>query len=149
MTGQRPNKYWLVMWKYVSPLAMVVILVASVYGIAVNGISYKAWSSVTVSVYIWLPRTVWVLSTNCACINDYLCPYFIIHWNQKFNEIILLKGLCYNDKNNHPNIFRDISLFTGMSLYLPVPLYIYRDLRWSYSGLCGHTYSSHSWCSIL
>ncbi|XP_033754955.1 sodium- and chloride-dependent transporter XTRP3-like [Pecten maximus] len=47
MTGQRPNWYWLAMWKYVSPIAMCIILLASVVKMAVSGTSYDAWSAVT------------------------------------------------------------------------------------------------------
>ncbi|XP_077291147.1 sodium-dependent neutral amino acid transporter B(0)AT3 [Arctopsyche grandis] len=43
MTGQRPGLYWLICWKYLSPLAMISILVASVFDIATEGSSYPAW----------------------------------------------------------------------------------------------------------
>ena len=43
MTGQRPGLYWLICWKYLSPLAMISILVASFVEIAVDGTGYDAW----------------------------------------------------------------------------------------------------------
>lgn len=43
MTGSRPGLYWLICWKYLSPLAMISILVASFVEIAVDGSGYQAW----------------------------------------------------------------------------------------------------------
>lgn len=43
MTGQRPGLYWLICWKYLSPLAMISILIASFIDIAVGGSGYDAW----------------------------------------------------------------------------------------------------------
>lgn len=43
MTGSRPGLYWLICWKYLSPLAMVSILVASFVEIATDGAGYDAW----------------------------------------------------------------------------------------------------------
>ena len=41
MTGSRPNAYWLFCWKFVSPLAMTGILVASVIDMIVRGAGYE------------------------------------------------------------------------------------------------------------
>ncbi|XP_034937519.1 sodium-dependent neutral amino acid transporter B(0)AT3 isoform X2 [Chelonus insularis] len=43
MTGNRPGLYWLICWKYLSPLAMLSILVASFVQILVEGSGYSAW----------------------------------------------------------------------------------------------------------
>ncbi|GBL85486.1 Sodium-dependent neutral amino acid transporter B(0)AT2 [Araneus ventricosus] len=43
MTGKRPNCYWLFCWKYVAPVAMVIILTASFVQIATEGSSYETW----------------------------------------------------------------------------------------------------------
>lgn len=43
MTGSRPGLYWLLCWKFLSPLAMLSILVASFVEIAVDGSGYAAW----------------------------------------------------------------------------------------------------------
>ncbi|XP_034831380.1 sodium-dependent neutral amino acid transporter B(0)AT3 [Maniola hyperantus] len=43
MTGQRPGIYWMICWKYLSPLAMLSILVSSFVELAMEGSSYEAW----------------------------------------------------------------------------------------------------------
>lgn len=43
MTGNRPGLYWLICWKYLSPLAMLSILVASFVEIFFEGTGYPAW----------------------------------------------------------------------------------------------------------
>lgn len=43
MTGSRPHLYWMLCWKYISPCAMLIILVASFYQLVVEGSSYPAW----------------------------------------------------------------------------------------------------------
>lgn len=43
MTGSRPGLYWLICWKYLSPLAMLSILVASFVNLATEGSYYPAW----------------------------------------------------------------------------------------------------------
>ena len=45
MTGSRPGLYWLVCWKFVSPVAMTGILVASVVDMITNGAGYEAWDA--------------------------------------------------------------------------------------------------------
>lgn len=47
MTGSRPNMYWLICWKYVAPLAMSGILLASIVEMAVSGAGYEAWDAAT------------------------------------------------------------------------------------------------------
>ncbi|XP_073831238.1 sodium-dependent neutral amino acid transporter B(0)AT3 isoform X1 [Musca autumnalis] len=43
MTGSRPNMYWMFCWKYLSPCAMITILLASFYQLLTEGSSYPAW----------------------------------------------------------------------------------------------------------
>ncbi|XP_022911311.1 sodium-dependent neutral amino acid transporter B(0)AT3 [Onthophagus taurus] len=43
MTGQRPGLYWLICWKYLSPLTMISILMASIIEIITDGSGYPAW----------------------------------------------------------------------------------------------------------
>jgi len=43
MTGSRPHMYWMLCWKYISPLAMLSILFASFYNLVQNGSNYPAW----------------------------------------------------------------------------------------------------------
>lgn len=45
MTGSRPNFYWLLCWKYISPLAMLGILIASVIDMIMSGAGYDAWDA--------------------------------------------------------------------------------------------------------
>lgn len=46
MTGSRPGLYWLICWKYVSPMAMITILTASFIELMTNGSTYPAWDAV-------------------------------------------------------------------------------------------------------
>lgn len=43
MTGSRPGIYWLICWKYLSPLAMLLILISSFVELVVGGSGYDAW----------------------------------------------------------------------------------------------------------
>ena len=43
MTGYRPNTYWLICWKYISPLTMLIIVISSFANIIVDGSGYLAW----------------------------------------------------------------------------------------------------------
>ena len=45
MTGSRPNLYWLICWKFISPVAMFGILVASFAQMIISGSSYDAWDA--------------------------------------------------------------------------------------------------------
>lgn len=43
MTGSRPGIYWMICWKYISPLTMLIIVIASFAKIIVEGSGYLAW----------------------------------------------------------------------------------------------------------
>nr|XP_024215877.1 sodium-dependent neutral amino acid transporter B(0)AT3 [Halyomorpha halys] len=45
MTGSRPGLYWLICWKYLSPLAMSLILAASIADLFMYGSTYPAWAA--------------------------------------------------------------------------------------------------------
>jgi solute carrier family 6 (neurotransmitter transporter, amino acid/orphan) member 15/16/17/18/20 len=45
MTGSRPHTYWMLCWKYISPLAMILIFFASLMNLINNGSNYPAWVS--------------------------------------------------------------------------------------------------------
>ncbi|XP_053699125.1 sodium-dependent neutral amino acid transporter B(0)AT3 [Sabethes cyaneus] len=47
MTGSRPGLYWLLCWKYFSPIAMLTILIASFLELASEGSSYPGWNELT------------------------------------------------------------------------------------------------------
>ncbi|ODN04311.1 Sodium-dependent neutral amino acid transporter B(0)AT3 [Orchesella cincta] len=46
MTGKRPHIYWMICWKYLSPIAMVIILTASFIKIFTEGSSYPKWDPI-------------------------------------------------------------------------------------------------------
>ena len=43
MTGSRPNAFWLICWKYLSPLALIVVFIASVVKTGQSQASYTAY----------------------------------------------------------------------------------------------------------
>jgi solute carrier family 6 amino acid/orphan transporter-like 15/16/17/18/20 len=45
MTGSRPGFYWMICWKYISPLTMLVIVISSFTKIILEGSGYLAWSA--------------------------------------------------------------------------------------------------------
>ena len=45
MTGSRPGIYWMICWKYVSPLTMLIIVISSFTKIIVEGSGYLAWDA--------------------------------------------------------------------------------------------------------
>lgn len=45
MTGKRPALYWMICWKYVSPIAMIIILTASFIDLALKGSRYPVWDA--------------------------------------------------------------------------------------------------------
>lgn len=47
MTGSRPQLYWMLCWKYISPIAMLTILFASFVQLATEGSSYPGWDAIT------------------------------------------------------------------------------------------------------
>ncbi|XP_023228941.1 sodium-dependent neutral amino acid transporter B(0)AT3-like [Centruroides sculpturatus] len=47
MTGNRPSYYWLFCWRYLAPITMITILIASFSKIATGDITYEAWDKET------------------------------------------------------------------------------------------------------
>ena len=43
MTGSRPNIFWMLCWKYISPIAIFIVLVASIAQTAQETAKYKAY----------------------------------------------------------------------------------------------------------
>ena len=58
MTGRRPSIYWLICWKFVSPIAMLGILIASVVDMIIKGAGYKAWDT-ELGKEVELPWPLW------------------------------------------------------------------------------------------
>lgn len=50
MLGFRPHMYWKICWRYVSPVLITVIFVASLVNLAINPMQYSAWDAVNVSL---------------------------------------------------------------------------------------------------
>lgn len=58
MTGQRPNYYWLIMWKYVSPIVIIIIFFASLIKSMMSAATYEAWIPSIVSEMVkWLAHS--------------------------------------------------------------------------------------------
>lgn len=49
MTGSRPNIFWKICWMFVTPVAMLAILVASIVLMSQGKASYYAWNMEKVS----------------------------------------------------------------------------------------------------
>ncbi|XP_062593065.1 sodium-dependent neutral amino acid transporter B(0)AT3-like [Saccostrea cucullata] len=45
MIGSRPGYFWLLCWRFIGPVAMIVIFVASLIEIFSKGVSYEVWNS--------------------------------------------------------------------------------------------------------
>ncbi|XP_030750013.1 sodium-dependent neutral amino acid transporter B(0)AT3 [Sitophilus oryzae] len=67
MTGSRPGLYWLICWKYLSPLAMLSILVASFVEIAVDGSGYSAWVAEKGET-VKHPWPIWAILLICTLV---------------------------------------------------------------------------------
>ena len=50
MLGERPNMYFKIMWKYVSPVVITVIIIASLINLGLSDIQYKSWDFDQVSL---------------------------------------------------------------------------------------------------
>ena len=48
MTGVRPGWYWQIMWRFVSPALMLVIIVSSIYFMFTHKPTYSGWDGVNV-----------------------------------------------------------------------------------------------------
>ena len=43
MTGKKPWRLWLICWKYISPVIILILLIADIYRLASSGMTYKAY----------------------------------------------------------------------------------------------------------
>lgn len=73
MTGTRPNLFWMVCWKYISPAALIVILFSSFYNIIKDSPSYKLYvgciqQEVSLDIYFFCSDIVAmiIISLNMA-----------------------------------------------------------------------------------
>lgn len=74
MTGKRPHIYWMICWKYISPCAMIIILLASWIKIFTEGSTYQKWDAahgeatvgewptwaLAIAVFLVLVSTIWI-----------------------------------------------------------------------------------------
>ena len=72
MTGSKPNLYWLICWKFVSPVAMLGILIASFVQMALTGSAYDAWVE-SDGITIVKEWPIW-----CKCLAVFLIAICII-----------------------------------------------------------------------
>ncbi len=75
MTGKRPSLYWMICWKFVSPVCMIVILSASVVEMLVVGSTYEAWNAETATKEVrpW-PPWAQILAGCLACMSVLWIP---------------------------------------------------------------------------
>ena len=48
MTGVKPGLYWVVTWRYIGPVLGLLLFIAGLYDMGVDGIGYNAWNKETV-----------------------------------------------------------------------------------------------------
>lgn len=64
MIGSRPGYFWLLCWRFIGPIAMVVIFVASLIEIFSKGVSYEVWNSLKVCDRQFIFGTVHLMIRN-------------------------------------------------------------------------------------
>lgn len=64
MLGFRPYKIYFYLWKYVSPLCLIVLISATVIEMAISPPGYNAWIQELVSVWVWESNKLFGLMSN-------------------------------------------------------------------------------------
>uniref|UniRef100_A0A8C4WXK2 Transporter n=1 Tax=Eptatretus burgeri TaxID=7764 RepID=A0A8C4WXK2_EPTBU len=77
MIGKRPSKIYYYLWKYISPLTMTLLLVASVAQMCLSTPTYTAWNR-TLAMEIDLPYPTWGLVVCGLLIIFAICPIPIV-----------------------------------------------------------------------
>ncbi|XP_055318076.1 sodium-dependent neutral amino acid transporter B(0)AT3 isoform X2 [Sitodiplosis mosellana] len=83
MTGYRPGRYWQYTWRYIGPVIMGVILISSIWCLAVNNptySAYKAEESATVST----EYPGWVMAIGLSMIVAGVLPMPIVYLLRRF-----------------------------------------------------------------
>ena len=44
MTGVRPGWYWFITWRFIGPVLGLLLFIAGLYDMGVDGIGYSAWN---------------------------------------------------------------------------------------------------------
>lgn len=104
MIGSRPSLYWQICWKYLSPAAMILILMASVLEILVEGSGYQAWiaSKGETEWREWPGWAVFLIVFLIAVSILWIPSLAILRWEDKFlfveffAEWCLQKCSCYS-----------------------------------------------------
>lgn len=84
MVGTRPNYYWLLMWKYISPLVIIIILSASIIKMLIQGVTYEVWDKET-ATKIDRPWPGWSLFVASLLIIAILIWIPLIYIVKRFN----------------------------------------------------------------
>lgn len=84
MVGTRPNYYWLFMWKYISPLVIIIIMFASILKMMIQGITYEIWDKET-ATKIDVPWPGWSLFIASMLIIIILIWIPLVYIVKRFN----------------------------------------------------------------
>lgn len=106
MTGSRPGIYWMMCWKYLSPLTMMIIVIASFAKIIVEGSGYLAWVAETGTTrHLEWPPWAQVLIAILVLVSALWIPGIAVARYDYF--------MCRSQKriNNLPRGFFPISIF--------------------------------------
>ncbi|XP_052825146.1 sodium-dependent neutral amino acid transporter B(0)AT3 isoform X2 [Octopus bimaculoides] len=114
MVGTRPGYFWLIMWKYISPLVMLIILFASLIKMIITSMTYEVWdkdtatkiktkwpgwclfigSSFVILILIWIPLIFIIKRFN------------IINWKPD-PKVSFPKDELKREKNLQPYVIKD------------------------------------------
>lgn len=89
MTGSRPNIFWMLCWKYISPIAIFIVLIASIVQTSQETAKYKSYvGCVEVSVSWWhFPLSNIFACFSIRCTQPYLdCLFRLIL--SKYNSFL-------------------------------------------------------------
>lgn len=73
MTGYRPGRYWQLMWRFVGPILMIIILTAAVLEMAIKGPKYGAYDAELAAV-VSKDFPGWVMGIALAMIVASILP---------------------------------------------------------------------------
>lgn len=133
MTGQRPNYYWLIMWKYVSPIVIIIIFFASLIKSMMSAATYEAWIPSIVSETVTTFLVLYFLNnTFCFEFKKKKLLYFAkILQNRGFfsfqKKFFLLK---YKKKKKNVEDFNFIQPFSYETIADLRSLKIFRIMFW-------------------
>ncbi|XP_065675972.1 sodium-dependent neutral amino acid transporter B(0)AT3-like isoform X2 [Hydra vulgaris] len=86
MTGSRPNIFWMVCWKYISPLAILVIFFTNFYKLATTTATYKA--------YVGCPQQLTDYSPHSKGVEGSLADIEYPWWGKIFIFIMIFSTMA-------------------------------------------------------